>query len=94
MKTLSKLTLATVLATGFFALSANAATPSSKAALVNSTIARPAVALVSGKAVETSAISSKSAKPAGASEQVAVSRTTQCSKPMDMASNTCTMHCQ
>jgi hypothetical protein len=92
MKTLPTLTL--ILAAGFMAASANAATLSSKAAVTESTLAQRTTTVAMAKAFDPAPINSKTAVSTGTSEQVKVSRTQNCSKPMDMASNTCEMHCR
>lgn len=94
MKTLTKLTLSTILAAGLFAGSATAATLSSKASLTNTLQTRPATTQVATAPTDKTIISSKAEKAPGTAEQVAVSRTQNCTKPMDMASSTCKMHCQ
>jgi len=94
MKTLTKLTLSTILAAGLFVGSATAATLSSKAALTDSLQSRTATTTVAAKPVAATTISSKAEKAPGTAQQVAVSRTQNCSKPMDVASNTCEMHCR
>lgn len=94
MRTLTKLTLSTLLAAGLFAGSATATTLSSKAALTQGVQARPVTAVVADKPLDTAAISTKADKAPGTAQQVAVPRTQHCSKPMDMASNTCKMHCR
>lgn len=94
MKTISKFTLATLLAAGLFAVSANASLVSSKAALINASQVRPATATLAAKSVDTASISSKAEKAPGTAKTVTVARTQNCSKPMDMASATCEMHCR
>lgn len=94
MKTLTKVTLSMILAAGLFAGSATAATLNSKAALTDSLQSRKATATVAASPLNAAAISSKSEKAPGTAQQVSVSRTQNCSKPMDMASATCEMHCR
>ncbi len=92
MKTLRILSITAILAAGLMA-GAEASTLSSKANLVSGFVARPATS-VAATPIDTAAISSKADAKVGTSEQVKVSRTQDCSKTMDVASNICEIHCR